>query len=1118
MATRKNRISIMIMLWLLSATTVSFAQKKPQLEIQFGHYNRITAISTSKFGGFVLSGDMDGSIRIWDSKSGRIFKTNTNNGGLIKDIVVHPTYFIYTTLQKNNVTTRSFRGSIKTKYQFENTVNSVDVGTDSLMCIATRKGLFINGVFEDSTFYEFRQTASNKRAYFLNDSTIIYSAGDSLFTWDYRSNMVSELEILNSQRIEKETPHLSINRARNRIQLRYKHAVQVFDARFKLVGEYTISNVGPQYIRRSEILDSNRLMMIIASPDINRPIIYELNTGQYHNLDLKTFSDNFWVPVCAWNKKFPDVVFCTTTGRKIEQLTIDSCISKQVYDGLEMNRKIQEFDYSNRTNRLYMNASMGVIELDLNNGISVNNYRGTLYKVLNYKGHDYLFTLEQFNPEKIKLVKLGEDNQEFDYPFTVPKKVRIKEIEYFEKHDLFMLRTDEGEFFSFSFNEKKKRFDHVKRIFRIDKSEGVDDLYSDQKLITSLYNDSTKTFNYFLRDSDAKKKKPILIHDKFASLVVFTPDGNSCLFFASDSIICKDISMKEPTVLWSKDLKTSSSRTYNCFDYNSIGHIVVGTMQGFVYVLDWRSGELLLKGQRIHEDNIVDIRFVKNDTTIMSGSHDGRILLSTLGEEINQVVAIVPFDEKEKIGGVYKRTMLFYTEDNYYFAPNISQKAFHYALNYDVYSFDQFDAIYNRPDIIMERMNGESFVSKLYNRAYRERLEKLNITSTELIDYKSIPKLSIKGLKYLPSTTPEKEISLRFKIESDIVIETIHIWVNGVPYGRGSFNLEKLYAKTIEEKNLDMKSFSLNKLIELSPGKNIVQISATAQNGISSLIETYEITYEGPSKKPDLYFLGIGVKNYQDERRNLEYSDKDVREALNAIVEVGDYANVYIDTLLNENATKEGLIPFRDRIENAQVDDIVIIYYSGHGILDENLDYYLSTHDVDFHDPVKRGLPYGYFEHLMLNTPARNKLVLLDACHSGELSDGVMVKKIKEDGKIESDAKSTILDMVIEKDEALAFEMMKTLFVDIRRDNGSIVLASSGGAYFSFEDDEFSNGVFTYALKEGLLESKADLNRDDEITVSELKDYLISRVSELTKGEQVPNSRIENALIDFRLK
>jgi hypothetical protein len=52
---------------------------------------------------------------------------------------------------------------------------------------------------------------------------------------------------------------------------------------------------------------------------------------------------------------------------------------------------------------------------------------------------------------------------------------------------------------------------------------------------------------------------------------------------------------------------------------------------------------------------------------------------------------------------------------------------------------------------------------------------------------------------------------------------------------------------------------------------------------------------------------------------------------------------------------------------------------------------------------------------------------------------------------------------------------------------------------------------------EGLKSGKADKNRDGSITTTELKDYVIEKVIELTQGQQNPTSRKENVEFDFRV-
>ena len=98
-----------------------------------------------------------------------------------------------------------------------------------------------------------------------------------------------------------------------------------------------------------------------------------------------------------------------------------------------------------------------------------------------------------------------------------------------------------------------------------------------------------------------------------------------------------------------------------------------------------------------------------------------------------------------------------------------------------------------------------------------------------------------------------------------------------------------------------------------------------------------------------------------------------------------------------------------------------------------------------------------------------------------------------------------------------SFDLMKELFADLRRGNGAVVISSASGEEFAFESEAWQNGVFTYAVLEGLKSGNADLNKDKTTTVTELRDYVSKRVVELTDGKQNPTSRTENLESDFRV-
>jgi uncharacterized caspase-like protein len=84
-------------------------------------------------------------------------------------------------------------------------------------------------------------------------------------------------------------------------------------------------------------------------------------------------------------------------------------------------------------------------------------------------------------------------------------------------------------------------------------------------------------------------------------------------------------------------------------------------------------------------------------------------------------------------------------------------------------------------------------------------------------------------------------------------------------------------------------------------------------------------------------------------------------------------------------ATRENILAVKQKLMQTHVDDEVILYVSGHGLLDKNFDFYFATYDMNFSNPEEKGILYDDLEGLLDGIPARKKLLLMDACHSGEV-------------------------------------------------------------------------------------------------------------------------------------
>ena len=368
-----------------------------------------------------------------------------------------------------------------------------------------------------------------------------------------------------------------------------------------------------------------------------------------------------------------------------------------------------------------------------------------------------------------------------------------------------------------------------------------------------------------------------------------------------------------------------------------------------------------------------------------------------------------------------------------------------------------------------------------------------------------------------PAESAKKTVSFTVRATGNSSpIDRINVYVNGTPiYGKaglkGKNGGEKELEKTIE--------------LELSNGRNQIQVSAHSASGVESLRQSLFTTYTGTREKPDLHIFAIGVSDYQDDSYDLRYAAKDARDLAELYRNVEGYGTVHQYVVADTEATRDNILALREKLEQTQVDDHVVFFVAGHGLLDENFDYYFATHDIDFENPAGKGITYTELEGLLDGIPARNKLLLMDTCNSGEvdkssleategeqLASNVSARAVGTRGiKMKKDAEVSDSELGLQN----TFELMKELFADLRRGSGAMVISSASGVEFALESDQWKNGVFTYAVLNGLKNQTADQDEDGTITVSELRNYVADEVQKLTNGQQTPTSRRENLENDF---
>ncbi|MCU0462020.1 MAG: WD40 repeat domain-containing protein [Bacteroidales bacterium] len=483
------------------------------------------------------------------------------------------------------------------------------------------------------------------------------------------------------------------------------------------------------------------------------------------------------------------------------------------------------------------------------------------------------------------------------------------------------------------------------------------------------------------------------------------------------------------------------------------------------------------------------------------------------------IVTIIPVDKDKRV---------FITPDNYYFAPKNSLNAIGFKQGTDFYPTEQFDLKFNRPDIVLERLGySDTGLIKVYKNAYAKRLRKSGFNEEMFTSEWHTPEVKILNADETGYATGEPEVTLSIRgTDSRYNLDRLNVWVNDVPvYGINGISVRGEAADSV------VRTIS----VPLSEGQNRISVSYMNEKGVESLKASKEMVFDpGISVKPDLYVIALSVSEYKDNRFNLQYSVKDGKDIANMFGSVpassGEYNRIIIDTLFNRKAVRENFFELKEKLMKTKVDDQVILFASGHGLLDKNLDFYFASWDIDFRHPETRGISFDDMENLLDSIPARKKLLMVDACHSGEVDKenepGLMAVNVERSEDItfrgnvrEYNFRGVAENTAVQSGSSLdnSFELMQELFAGLDKGTGTTVISAAAGKGYALESDKWNNGVFTYTILNGLKYRAADKNKDRKITVSELKDYSIRQVVDLTGGKQKPTARRESIGLDWRI-
>jgi len=471
---------------------------------------------------------------------------------------------------------------------------------------------------------------------------------------------------------------------------------------------------------------------------------------------------------------------------------------------------------------------------------------------------------------------------------------------------------------------------------------------------------------------------------------------------------------------------------------------------------------------------------------------------------LNALVTFVDLNAKKVIGQLANANNDNYflvTSNLHYLGSKEFVKSIRFKYQSELFSFEQFDAYLNQPHKVLRAFGcSDSLLIQSYETAYLKRMRLLGLQANAEINFTNLPTIQDVKIK------EDKPGFVNFNISANKGKNKL---LNLNVYNNGTL----IFSEDIKEE--ESLRYEKNKTFETSSGINRFEFSVKDHKGLESprITRIYNNTSD---VKPNLYLVVIASEKFKNNKFDLSYALKDAGDVATTMANSKAFNKIEIKKMYNQSFAPDSVKNLKNFFSKATINDVVMIFFAGHGYLDDDFSYYFPTYYTDFTDPKINSVAYKSFETIFKDMKPTRKLMFIDACFSGEVDEDAD-NKIDNKTNNKQDSARSIRIAGTTFAQSTALEMSKSIFSDIRQNTGATIISSAGGTEAAFEGEKWNNGLFTYCLLNGMKSLKADANSDKIITLSELQKFVAEEVNRLSEGKQTPTYRVENTVLDYEL-
>lgn len=263
-------------------------------------------------------------------------------------------------------------------------------------------------------------------------------------------------------------------------------------------------------------------------------------------------------------------------------------------------------------------------------------------------------------------------------------------------------------------------------------------------------------------------------------------------------------------------------------------------------------------------------------------------------------------------------------------------------------------------------------------------------------------------------------------------------------------------------------------------------VAAQKHERALTVVPSSGATLDGKGK---LWAVVVGVSSYRNlnKEQQLQYAHRDAQDfaAFLRSPNGGGFPANQITLLLNQDASVSAI---RSALGTAlprsvEPEDVVVIFFAGHGVVEGERDGYLLAHDSDPQNLYATALPIAELDRIITERiRARSVIMIADACHAGKLGW---------------------------TSRATEAQIMVNRYLDEvgKSGQGVLRLLGSRADQRSYESEQWGggHGVFTHFLLKGL-KGEADKDKDGVVRAAEILEYLSETVPKETKALQHPRA------------